>query len=225
MVDRFGLSDVRNRDFSVVHSHVTLYTSRFGTICWISAFFLFLSSPPPFPLPEVTTTSHCRYYPYLYTVPVSSTHHPRLQSPLKPLLDQHSTERNDTAFSMKLVRSIVAIFFMWTTASRAFRPVVRVAWARNTATRQFSTANGPDTTIVQTCQQKIQDALSATDVKVTGAYDDPNGSHISIEVVAEAFAGKRPVQRQQMVYKAIWEELKGPVHAVDAMICKTPDEV
>jgi hypothetical protein len=69
---------------------------------------------------------------------------------------------------MKLVRSIVAIFFMWTTASRAFRPVVRVAWARNTATRQFSTANGPDTTIVQTCQQKIQDALSATDVKVTG---------------------------------------------------------
>jgi hypothetical protein len=50
MVDRFGLSDVRNRDFSVVHSHVTLYTSRFGTICWISAFFCFeLSSSFPTP--------------------------------------------------------------------------------------------------------------------------------------------------------------------------------
>jgi stress-induced morphogen len=57
-----------------------------------------------------------------------------------------------------------------------------------------------------------------------GAYDDPNGSHISIKVVSEKFHGKRVVQRQQMVYKALWDELQGPVHAVDAMICKTPDE-
>ena len=39
----------------------------------------------------------------------------------------------------------------------------------------------------------------------TGAYDDPNGSHISIVVVSELFEGKRPVQRQQLVYKALWE--------------------
>jgi stress-induced morphogen len=57
-----------------------------------------------------------------------------------------------------------------------------------------------------------------------GAYDDPNGSHISIQVVSDKFEGKRAVQRQQLVYKAIWEELQGPVHAVDSMICKTPDE-
>ena len=57
-----------------------------------------------------------------------------------------------------------------------------------------------------------------------GAYDDPNGSHISIEVKSALFEGKRPVQRQQLVYKALWEELQGPVHAVDSMICKTPDE-
>lgn len=57
-----------------------------------------------------------------------------------------------------------------------------------------------------------------------GAYDDPNGSHISIEVVSAKFEGKRPVQRQQLVYKAIWEELQGPVHAVDEMVCKTPEE-
>ena len=60
---------------------------------------------------------------------------------------------------------------------------------------------------------------------LVGAFDDPNGSHISIEVVSTQFAGKRPVQRQQLVYKAIWEELQGPVHAVDSMICKTPEEV
>ena len=58
----------------------------------------------------------------------------------------------------------------------------------------------------------------------TGAYDDPNGSHISIEVVSPKFEGKRPVQRQQLVYKAIWQELQGPVHAVDSMVCKAPSE-
>ena len=89
---------------------------------------------------------------------------------------------------------------------------------------RMSSSSSPDTSIVDVCQKKIQDALQATDVKVTGAYDDPNGSHISIEVTSPLFEGKRPVQRQQLVYKAIWEELQGPVHAVDAMICKTPDE-
>ena len=58
----------------------------------------------------------------------------------------------------------------------------------------------------------------------TGAFDDPNGSHIAITVVSPLFRSKRPVQRQQMVYKAIWEELQGPVHAVDSMVCQTPEE-
>lgn len=61
--------------------------------------------------------------------------------------------------------------------------------------------------------------------KPIGAYGDPNGSHISVEVVSNQFEGKRPVQRQQLVYKAIWQELQGPVHAVDSMVCKTPSEV
>ena len=60
--------------------------------------------------------------------------------------------------------------------------------------------------------------------KHVGAYDDPNGSHISIEVTSDKFQGKRAVQRQQMVYKAIWEEMQGAVHAVDSMVCKAPDE-
>ena len=65
-------------------------------------------------------------------------------------------------------------------------------------------------------------------VQVTGAFDDPNGSHIAIEVVSEKFVGKRPVQRQQLVYKAIWDEMEGQggaVHAIDSMICKAPSEV
>lgn len=82
-----------------------------------------------------------------------------------------------------------------------------------------------DASIVEICTKKIQEALGTDAVKVTGAYDDPNGSHISIQVVSEQFEGKRPVQRQQLVYKAIWEELQGPVHAVDSMVCKTPSEI
>jgi stress-induced morphogen len=58
----------------------------------------------------------------------------------------------------------------------------------------------------------------------SGAFDDPNGSHISVTVISDKFEGKRAVQRQQMVYKALWDELQGPVHAVDSMICKTPEE-
>jgi len=88
-----------------------------------------------------------------------------------------------------------------------------------------SSEGGPDTSIVAVCQQKIKDALQTDRVKVTGAFDDPNGSHIAIEVVSDMFEGKRPVQRQQLVYKALWEELQGPVHAVDSMSCKTPAEV
>jgi len=64
-------------------------------------------------------------------------------------------------------------------------------------------------------------------LKITGANDDPNGSHISIDIVSMAFEGKNKVKRSQMVYKAIWEEMDastGLVHAVDQMTCKTPEE-
>ena len=60
-------------------------------------------------------------------------------------------------------------------------------------------------------------------VSVSDASGD--GSHVTIEVVSKAFEGKTSVQRQRLVYKAIWEELQEAVHAVDAMTCKTPQEV
>jgi len=92
------------------------------------------------------------------------------------------------------------------------------------ATRMFSSATEGDKSIVDTCRDKIKKALETDDVIVKGAFDDPNGSHISVEVVSDLFVGKRALQRQQLVYKAIWDEMQGPVHAVDSMICKTADE-
>ena len=33
-----------------------------------------------------------------------------------------------------------------------------------------------------------------------------------------------PCYYNYLITIAIWEELQGPVHAVDSMVCKTPDE-
>jgi stress-induced morphogen len=43
-------------------------------------------------------------------------------------------------------------------------------------------------------------------------------------VTSSIFEGKQAMQWQQLVYKAIWEELQGPEHAIDSMICKSPNE-
>ena len=55
---------------------------------------------------------------------------------------------------------------------------------------------------------------------------DVNGDaqHVVIEVVSELFAKKNTLQRQRLIYQAIWEEMQGKVHAVDAMIAQTPSE-
>jgi BolA family transcriptional regulator, general stress-responsive regulator len=39
-------------------------------------------------------------------------------------------------------------------------------------------------------------------------------SHFNVTIEAEAFAGASKVARQRMVYKALAEELAGPVHAL-----------
>lgn len=59
-------------------------------------------------------------------------------------------------------------------------------------------------------------ASSFFNIMYIGAYDDPNGSHVSIEVTSALFEGKRPVQRQQLVYKALWEGMlqKHSLHSV-----------
>jgi len=85
-----------------------------------------------------------------------------------------------------------------------------------------------DRTVVERCSDLIEGALSPQKLEVKGAFDDPNGSHIVIECVSEAFEGKRSLARQQMVFKAIWDEMQGQggnVHAVDTMILKAPSEV
>ena len=69
-------------------------------------------------------------------------------------------------------------------------------------------------------EARIKDAIPGCEVRVSGG-----GGHFEIHVVSEAFAGKRIVQKQRMVYMAIKELMAGdnaPMHAVDRMVCETP---
>ncbi|RVW69944.1 Protein BOLA4, chloroplastic/mitochondrial [Vitis vinifera] len=103
-----------------------------------------------------------------------------------------------------------------------------------------------DSPLMQSMENKIKEHLNAESVSVKDAYGD--GRHVShrlevasrldflklklrlvggdilIDVISSAFEGQSAVNRQRMVYKAIWEELQSTVHAVDQMSTRTPTE-
>ncbi|KAJ0243714.1 Protein BOLA4 [Hirschfeldia incana] len=97
--------------------------------------------------------------------------------------------------------------------------------SRNLSTRssQINDAGSIDQTLMQSMEQKIKEQLNAESVSVKDMSGD--GRHVCINVVSSAFEGQSAVNRQRMVYKAIWEELQNVVHAVDQMTTKTPSEV
>jgi stress-induced morphogen len=51
---------------------------------------------------------------------------------------------------------------------------------------------------------------------LTGTED-----HWQATIVSAAFVGKSPVERHRMVYAALTDELRGPIHAL-SLILKTP---
>ncbi|VFQ73755.1 unnamed protein product [Cuscuta campestris] len=79
-----------------------------------------------------------------------------------------------------------------------------------------------DSPLMQSMKKKIKEQLNAESVTVNDLNGD--GRHVSINVVSAAFEGQSAVNRQRMVYKAIWEELQQTVHAVDQMTTNTPAE-
>lgn len=72
----------------------------------------------------------------------------------------------------------------------------------------------------KTVESLVSAALEGCEVTVEGA-----GSNYDITVVGEVFAGKRSVQRQQLVYAALNDRIAaGEIHAVNIRAL-TPDEV
>lgn len=71
----------------------------------------------------------------------------------------------------------------------------------------------------KTVESLIRAELENCDVSVEGA-----GSNYTITVIGDIFAGKRPVQRQQLVYAALNDRIAaGDIHAVNIRTL-TPDQ-
>lgn len=65
----------------------------------------------------------------------------------------------------------------------------------------------------------IDDGLPGADVKV---WSDDN-THYAALVIAESFAGKRPIARHQMVYECLGELIGNEIHAM-SIRAYTPEE-
>lgn len=77
-------------------------------------------------------------------------------------------------------------------------------------------------------EQKLQAAFTPLMLDVVNEshmHSVPANSetHFKVVLVSDAFAGKRSVARHQAVYKALADELAGPVHAL-AIHTYTPTE-
>lgn len=73
--------------------------------------------------------------------------------------------------------------------------------------------------VQQTITAKLANALPLTHIEVVNEshmHSVPPGSetHFKVVLVSTEFDGKRSVARHQLVYRALAEELAGPVHAL-----------
>lgn len=90
----------------------------------------------------------------------------------------------------------------------AARPLaVRGMHATPRVLRAVEEDDGALPDLISIMRSKIQDALGAQEVEVLDASGDCR--HVQIHVIASAFEGKRPVQRQQLVYKVIPRTMPG----------------
>ena len=64
----------------------------------------------------------------------------------------------------------------------------------------------------------ISAGLACTHLEVDG-----DGQHFSALIVSPAFAGKRPIQRHQIVYAALGDRMREEIHAL-SMKTLTPEE-
>jgi acid stress-induced BolA-like protein IbaG/YrbA len=67
-------------------------------------------------------------------------------------------------------------------------------------------------------KQYIASGLACEHLAVEG-----DGQHFYATIVSDAFDGKRPIQRHQLVYAALGDRMKQEIHAL-SMKTLTPDE-
>lgn len=65
----------------------------------------------------------------------------------------------------------------------------------------------------------IEAGLPGADVRVAS----PDNTHFEALIIADAFAGKRPIARHQMVYRTLGSLMGNEIHAM-SIRAHTPDE-
>lgn len=75
--------------------------------------------------------------------------------------------------------------------------------------------------ISELIRQRLTDALSPKSLDIfdnsaahAGHVGSSGGGHYHITIVADAFQGKSPVQRHQLIYQALGDLMKQQIHAV-----------
>jgi BolA protein len=73
-------------------------------------------------------------------------------------------------------------------------------------------------TIEQTIRNKVEQEFELSELIILNESHMHAGpaanSHFNLTLVSDAFEGKRPVARHQMIYKVLADELAGEVHAL-----------
>ena len=71
--------------------------------------------------------------------------------------------------------------------------------------------------------EEIQTMLEANLAGCTAQVVGPDNTHFEAVVISDRFAGKRPLQRHQMVYDALGDKIGGDIHAL-SIKALTPEE-
>jgi BolA protein len=82
--------------------------------------------------------------------------------------------------------------------------------------------------VQETIERKLADRFDPAHLEVvneSGGHNVPAGSetHFKVVLVAEAFAGQRPLARHRLVNQTLAEELAGPVHALSIHTYTEPE--
>jgi len=72
--------------------------------------------------------------------------------------------------------------------------------------------------------EQIEELIKSQLAGCTATVRSDDNTHFEAEVITSAFAGKRPLQRHQMVYAALGELMGGEIHAL-SIRARTPEEV
>ena len=71
--------------------------------------------------------------------------------------------------------------------------------------------------------EQIQTMLETNLEGCTAQVVSDDNTHFDATVICERFAGKRPLQRHQMVYEALGDKIGGEIHAL-SIKAQTPEE-